>query len=184
MAFSSKSMSNAPDRSIRYSDGQDKQKGTVIDQIEGLFTSQITGLDIQKNRLGTEMRMALRTRDLLRMIEPLKPDSAIEGEFFDTDAQAFLRTLVSLLQTNETEHQYRLDLIMNTGDSPAQMAQSNPDMLQDYSRQITEIASILNAGGLQDRFLSIGFRGGQPGWVYLYFRRQTGLRFVTVNGER
>jgi len=139
------------------------KEGNTLDKIRGLFNAHISGFEARTNRLGTIMVIRMPTPRFERAIfEPILESDLDEG---------FLPTLVSLIQTRDTEQPYRMDVMLNVSDTPADMLSNTPVDLGTNVAKIASFSERLEELGVEKKLVSIGLQKGQAGFVDLYFRR-------------
>ena len=83
----------------------------------------------------------------------------------------FLPTLVSLLQSEKTGIPYRMDIVLNIPESPAQMQNEKPEKIMGHIQKAGLLTQKLEEAGLQKRFITAGLSEGKEGYLDLYFRR-------------
>ncbi len=178
MAFSAGALDkDEPAPSIKMSETQDFHEGTTLDKIEGLFNAHIKTFKITKNRLGTEMSVTMTRDEFEKALESTGEVLFLEDPSTDELAEApFLDTLTSLIATSETEVQYRMDIMLGTGENPAMMQNEKPASLREISDISTGYARMLEAAGMPVKFISTGIGAGEKDMVVLMFRR-----YVPVN---
>lgn len=169
MAFTAGALEREPNISIRPSVQDSIKKGDVLDNIKGLFESQIAGLNIKRNRLGTKMYIEIPARDFERLLE--------------LDDGDFLRMLTNLVQTKDTGVAYRMDIVFSMPEKPSTIKHEAPEALDDLSGRVSEMAKKLENAGLERRFLSIGLAQGQENTVILHFKRYEPVDLSSVLKE-
>lgn len=149
------------------------EEGNTIQRIEGFFNARLKGLRIEKNRLGTEMTIYLLVKEFERALNEteqaifLGPEEQAEAGF---EGAPFLETLVSLVHSERAEEAYRMDMILNTGDSPAALHNDKPNELAAASAIISGYAQRLQRAGLPVSFMSIGLGTAEKDTIELSFK--------------
>ncbi|MGH1399268.1 MAG: hypothetical protein ACRBCT_08655 [Alphaproteobacteria bacterium] len=141
------------------------REGSTLDKIQGVFQSHITGYEVTKNRLGTEMHIRMPIPRFERAV--LTP---LASETLQTD-EGFLPTLVSLIQTRESKNPYRMDMVMNMDAEPAKMALESPQSLKNSIKIAAAFTDALERAGMERKLISTGLEKGEVGFIDLYFRR-------------
>lgn len=145
-------------------------EGDSLDQLEGLFRSQITGVGIEKNRLGTVMKVSVSLEKFEKgIMTPVKPQNknAVLGGI----GGSFAPMLVSLLQSNDNKISYRLDMILNTDESPAKIQNDKPQEMERKIKKVSSFAEKLEKSGLPKKLITSGIGKGKEGMIDLIFRR-------------
>lgn len=148
-------------------------EGNTIDKIEGFFNARIKGFKVVKNRLGSEMTIFLPVKEFEKALD--ETDQAL---FLGTEEQAlagfegapFLDTLVSLINSEDTKQPYRMDMILNAGESAGILHNNSPQELSAATNQISDYARRLERAGLPVNFMSIGLGAGDEDIIELTFR--------------
>lgn len=133
------------------------RKGTTLDKVQGLFETEITGVEAKQNRLGTVMHLRLTYEDFEKQIT--------------TGQGAFIDTLVSLLDAKESGNMTKMHMMVNLTAAPAVALANNDAQLSQSTRSVARIASVLQDAGLQKKLLTTGLKGGDEGMIDLYFFR-------------
>jgi hypothetical protein len=129
-----------------------EKRGDTLTKIEGLFNSQVTGVDIQKNRMGTVMYVRL-------------PVSTFERYLQNTDITAttntLLPTLVSILQLQDRDR-YMIDVFLNIPDDSD---------LNDRIKQVSSYTERLETLGMPPYLVNAALKQGDENTVDLVFKR-------------
>lgn len=174
MAFSS----SAVDRkdvasSTQRQDQKDTQEGDTLDKIEGLFNAQVKDFTLSKNRLGTEMYVSLSVEEF----EKFLGISSAGDLFVDNSMRdGFTGTLVSLIQTAETEIPYRMDMVLNIGGNPSSLQNEQPEKTRSALKQVSAYSKVLEDNGMPIQFMSAGLGENEENTVELLFRRYVPVR--------
>jgi hypothetical protein len=148
---------------------QSINEGSILDNLQSYFTSQIADVKAKQNRAGTEMHIRMPFDKFQEAIasaltvqkNPDRPDGV---------DRSFLPTLVSLMDTQNTTP-YRMDIMIASPLSPEKLVSEAPEKYKRMSQDVAAIAKKLEDSGMPVKFLSVGIGTGQEGMVDLYFRR-------------
>ncbi|MGB0719780.1 MAG: hypothetical protein ACPGRX_04865 [Bdellovibrionales bacterium] len=140
------------------------REGSTLEKIEGLFSSRITGVETQTNRLGTIMHLRMKVERFEKTI--MGPEGVTGGV-----GSAFMPTLVSLLQSRDAGVPYRMDMVLNTRQKPAQAVSDAPEDLNADVKKVARYSKRLEDQGLPKKMLSVGLSEGDPEFLDIYIRR-------------
>jgi len=144
-----------------------KNKGTALDQIQALFTAQISGVEASKNRFGTEMQMRLPVKEF----EKLLGKAAIRNpQGLANNDRDLLPMMVSLMDIENTLP-YRIDILLHTSENPAKMQNDAPNQLWFKAKTASRYSEKIEQIGLSRRLVTSGLKQGEDGMVDLVFRR-------------
>ncbi len=150
------------------------QKGDALAQLSDLFQAEISGVDVQKNRLGTQMRLRLDLAEFEKnILVPVQAAAQSDGASASVGGK-FLPTLISLFETQDSVP-YRMDMVVNLDDNPAALQNESPDTLKGQTRKVAMLADALERAGLPQKRLSAGVGQGEEGKIDLYFSRYEAL---------
>lgn len=173
VAFSSKEIGDGEKPSYEESVKQSFKKGTALDNINGLFEAQVTGVESKQNRFGTKMHVRVPLRQfekaVIQSAQTPGDTSAVPG--ISSGNGFFMPTLISLLQAEETAVPYRMDMLVNVPDAPSRMQNEQPSSLKTPLEQAGMLAQILERAGLPKKLYSAGLAQGKTGYIDIYFRR-------------
>ncbi len=148
------------------------KEGSTLDKLEALFNAEIAGVDIQKNRLGTEMYVRMPLREFERNLTIIDASMAgQEGIAFSGGGVSFLPMFVSLLQASQTEVAYHVDMIVNTPQEPAVLQNDEPAIALGLIQKAGRLAQIIGNSGLESKYFSSGLALGEEGMITLHFKR-------------
>jgi hypothetical protein len=145
---------------------QSYRSGDGLDQIDALFKAQISGVEVEKNRLGTVMHLRMKVADFEKnLMMPIRESRSVEN--FDGP---FLPVLISLLKS-ENAIPYRMDMLLNVKDEPVQLKKNEPEVLKLASRKVAAYAQTLEQAGLPTQLVTSGMKAGEPEFIDLFFYR-------------
>jgi hypothetical protein len=145
---------------------QSYRSGDGLDQIDALFKAQISGVEVEKNRLGTVMHLRMKVADFEKnLMMPIRESSSVES--FDGP---FLPVLISLLKS-ENAIPYRMDILLNLKEEPVQLKKNEPEVLKLASRKVAAYAQTLEQAGLPTQLVTSGMKAGEPEFIDLFFYR-------------
>lgn len=175
MAFSSQEIDEKLTSGIEDSGAQGmREGGDTLEKIDGLFSAQISGLEVRKNRLGTMMHMRVPVKKFDALMGTMvQNEDAKEGSF----QQGFLQTLVSLLDA-ENSIPYRMDIVLNVEANPAKFRNDSPEETAQKIEKVSYYAKALQEAGLPPKLETAGLGKGEDGMIDLYFHR-----YVPFNPE-
>ena len=174
MAFSSSAIDRDENASVSQQQQQESTKeGDTLDKIEGLFNAQVKSFTLQKNRLGTEMYVRLSVEEFEKF---LGINSA--GDLFVDNSMrdGFTGTLVTLIQTAESEIPYRMDMVLNIGGNPSSLQNEQPEVTRGALKQVSAYSKVLEDNGMPIQFISAGLGADEQDTVELVFRRYVPVR--------
>jgi len=158
------------------------RKGDTLEAIEGIFNAHIGGFEAKRNRLGTIMHVKL---PIGRFESAINIDGYENYRKEPGEPGAFAQTLITLIRSAENSgQQYRVDMILNVGQDPAQYQTSAPtDFTKDIAR-VGNLATALGETGLPQKMMSIGMRQGKTGMLDVFVRRYAPLKFNESTAEK
>jgi len=173
MAFSAGAIDkDEPAPSIESVEETNMKEGTTLDKIEGLFGAQVKNFRVTKNRLGTEMYITLPRDEFEAALGSEGQELFLEQEGANPMIEEpFLDMLVDLINTARTTVPYRMDIILNLGENPAEMRNDSPEDLAAAMRTASGYSELLERKGLPIRFISTGLGADERDMVELMFRR-------------
>lgn len=176
LAFSNEDPPDDAEPGIEESTDASFREGDTLDRIQSLFTSQIVGADVKKNRLGTEMRIRV---SLDRFDNQFMQGGAGSPGGLGAD---FVKTLVSLIEAQDAIP-YSMDMVMNIGANPASELNERPQEAIAAVTKAAGYAQKLETTGLPRRLVTTGLGAGEGGTVDLYFRRYAPFNPVAKRAE-
>jgi len=166
IAFSSKDNVEELSPNVESDPIQSHRDGDALDKLRELFKAQISGLEVNENRLGTMMHMRLEQDKFDEiLITPLSRAENLSS--FDGD---FLPVLISLLDSQDSIS-YRMDVVVNVKEEPADLKQNEPELFESEVDKAASYANVMESAGLPQPLVTAGLRAGKPGFVDIYFRR-------------
>ena len=160
VAFSTEAVPEELSPNIAADPVESAQEGSTLDKLKSLFETQISGVDVKKNRLGTTMHLRMDL-DLFDQQFSSK-NSLAAGELTPT--------LVSLLGA-EDEVPYSMEMLINLADNPAAIQNDDPEEVTKNIRRVSGYAQAIEEIGLPKKYLSAGLGSGPAGTIDLFFRR-------------
>lgn len=164
LTFSAREAAEPMEPNVTPSPQQSTKEGDALDQLDALFNTQITGVETKTNRLRTVMHTRMELAEFEQAI--LMPAGGAGGL-----RSAFLPTLVSLINAQQSKIPYRMDMVLNMPESPAKAATDAPEGLNNVMRKAAVLAERLEKGGLPKKLLSTGVARGDVGMIDIYIRR-------------
>ncbi len=143
------------------------RKGTTMDKLQGLFETEITGIEATQNRLGTVMHIRMSFEEF----EKQTTTGLVKSNTGEPRQSIFVPTLISLLDAKENGTMTKMKMMVNLRSAPALALANNDSQLPDISRRISRIAGVLEQAGLEKKLLETGLKGGDDGMVDLFFLR-------------
>jgi len=161
---------------------ESNNEGDSLDKLKNLFNAQITGVEVTTNRLGTMMHMRMPLskfeNSLLAPIRQVRPGARL-GE-----PGTFIPTLLSLMQSRETEIPYRMDMVLNTAENPAEAFANDADQTRLDMKKIANLTKRLEDSGLDKKLISGGIARGEVGMIDIYFKRYIPVKLETGQGAQ
>lgn len=148
------------------------KEGSTLEKIEALFNAEVAGVEIQKNRLGTEMYIRMPLREFEKNLTII--DAAMSGQegiAFSGTGVNFLPMFISLLQASDTEIAYHVDMIVNTTEEPAVLQNDEPAQALSFIQKAGRLGQIIGNAGLETKYFSSGLALGEEGMITLHFKR-------------
>ncbi len=141
-------------------------QGDTLEELEGLFDGHIEGFEATRNRLGTQMHVQVPTYKFENAIniESLNANQIATGE-----SGSFVKTMVSLMRTNNKGRTYTVDIVLNLPDAPATVQRDEAQDFDAALKRVSAMASKLEGAGLPQKMISAGLGKGKEGYVELYF---------------
>ncbi len=172
VAFSKENVPNDLSASVKPDPVESAAKGNTLDQLKELFETQIAGVEVQKNRLGTTMHMRI-------------PVDKFEAQISGADGRAagnLTPTLVSLLLA-EDQVAYSLEIILNLTQNPAALQGDTPQDSIKNIKRVSGYAKTIEDIGLPKKFISAGLGKGPEKTVDLFFKRYQPFNPLGARGE-
>ena len=145
---------------------KEASEGDTLDELQKLFKTHITGVEVSKNRLGTVMHMRMPySRFESSLLQPSRGTGITQrlgapGSFFPT--------LVSLIQTRDDKKPYRMDMVVNIEDRPAQLIIKKEQETRSEMKKISDIAGRMERAGIEKKMISVGLDKGEVGMIDIY----------------
>jgi hypothetical protein len=145
-------------------EGEDKNAGDGLDQIDALFRSTIPDIKAQKSRFGTTLRMQMDRETF---------EAALHGE--GEDARRFARSLVGVVES-ANGGPYEMDIILTIDVPPARLHNENPAAAEALVNKAGNYTQLLEETGLPPFLMTAGLGYGVDDAVFLLFRKYEPLR--------
>ncbi|NCC22503.1 MAG: hypothetical protein EOM26_08575 [Alphaproteobacteria bacterium] len=155
--------------SVTKSDENSIHEGDTLDNLEALFNSHLTGIEVKQEKRWGTMHIRVPADSFMEAVEAIKENALKNPEAAYGD-QPFVPTLVSLMQTAEQTQLYRMDMVLGTPDDPGDMQNNDPGGLRVSMEKLAGLAAQLERGGLARTQVSIGMQAGPENTMDLYFR--------------
>lgn len=173
LAFSTKEIADDEIANSTIEDVTEEQsfkEGSTIDKIQGLFETQISGIEARQNRFGTEMYIRMPINDFEDAImEPISNQRTKSG--VPRVGNVLVPVLTSLLQGNEdAENMYQMDMLIGVEDNPARLMNQSLQDMNTVIDQSAMFAKRFEESGLPKEYITAGVRKGPVGFVDLHFR--------------
>lgn len=192
MAFSGKTAGDNALPSVQMTPTETFEKGTALDKIKALFKAQIKTFKANTNRLGTEMMVRLPLAEFEAAVSSVGAAGGMAAQNpRAAKAAPFLPTLISLIDTAQSEIPYRMDILLNIPENPASLPTDDPARFKALLRQASQYSDTLERAGMPRKLVSSGLSegtlehsfDGQGGpYIELYFRRYEPVD--PLSGER
>lgn len=148
------------------------EEGDTIDRLEALFNTQIPGTEtvVSKEKGLMYVRVPFDEFENAVLMAGQRnafEDGTSQGQF----SRIFLPTMVALLKSDSAAMPYRMDIALQVGENPARLFNDNPQKMKLLSGRLSGLAERMEATGLPDRLMSIGFDQGTDNMVVILFRR-------------
>lgn len=138
--------------------------GDTFEELDGLFDAHISGFQVAKNRLGTQMYVKVPVSEFENVIQYSKSQN--EG-----GVVAFLPTFISMLRADKNGAPYRMDLFLNIPEDVQQYKLNNLDGLNAAVKKVSDYTQSLEDRGLPKHLLSAGLKKGDPAFIELVFMK-------------
>ncbi len=152
--------------SVRPDEEKSINEGDTLDKMEALFNAHIAGILVEQDK----------ERGVMHMRMPLEKFEAavagITGGADDEEAN-FAQTVITLMKTEARGHPYRMDMVVNVEQAPAQMQNEMPKKTGQIMQRAAALGIQLENNGLPKRLMSVGLNKGTVGDIDLYFRKHT-----------
>lgn len=145
-------------------------QGSTIDRVEALFDSNISGFQVQKNRFGNEMYVTLPLEEFERVMLDIGQGNISQGGAFGGITGRFIPVLISLLKSEENDMPYRMDILLNIEQNPAQLQNTAPGQAALLIEKSSTFTKILEEAGLPKILMSTGVEKGQKETIGLSFK--------------
>lgn len=156
---------------VRKSENTSTEEGDTLDRMRALFTSQIPAHEAAVNKTRGEMHVRLKFEDFKEAVMAVgqqnilptkQPNGLLKG--------FFMPTLVALMRNDGLGTPYRLDILLNVKENPAEIYNNDPQQMNKITKEMSAIAGRIESAGLPVRLISSGVQEGEEGTVDLLFR--------------
>ncbi len=173
--FSNNSPEDVYSPNVIESTKQSINEGDTLDKLKRLFNAHIVSSETNKNRLGTIMHIRMPLEQFQKSLLAPSRNNAVLAQSFGSPG-TFTPTLVSLMQTKETEIPYRMDLVLNSAEDPAALIAQSPEKARTEMRKIALLTKRLEDSGLEKKLVSAGVVKGDAEMIDIYF-----TRYIPIN---
>ncbi|MCB9996497.1 MAG: flagellar motor protein MotB [Rhodospirillales bacterium] len=158
--------------SMREDDDTSINEGDTVDRIKALFTAQIPSHEAVVSHTKGVMYMRLPFEDFEAAVMAVGQRNALDQKQESAKFLSgfFLPTLVALMKTDTVSAPYRMDILLNIEENPAQLQNQQPKKLSAVMKQMSRLAAKIEDAGLSTKLISTGLQKGRPGMVELLFR--------------
>lgn len=168
-----------PTDSWQTSLSEDEEKaageGRVIDRVNAMFTAHIVGVQTQKDEDSGSLLMRMKYSDFAAAITDVGSDASANSDF--------MRTLVSMMRSDNAGQPYRMDAFLQVGEDPSELQNEQPQKMSVLMRDLGTLAQQLENAGLPQKLLSIGMEQGQEGMIELLFRPHVPYNPLGTSGD-
>ena len=145
-------------------------EGDTLDKLQKLFSAHVVGVDAHQTRLGSMMHLRIPfSRFETSLMQPTRSSAGANQRLGAPGT--LLPTMISLLQTRDTDIPYRVDMVLNTKERPAQAIVDQTEQTRLDMKKISRITQRLEDNGLEKKVMSAGLDKGEEGMIDLYFSR-------------
>ncbi|PJB71264.1 MAG: hypothetical protein CO093_05620 [Alphaproteobacteria bacterium CG_4_9_14_3_um_filter_47_13] len=141
-------------------------EGSTIEQLQTLFSAQIPGYKSIVDQGNGVMAVQLSLEAFEEAVLAVQTSGVSSP-----DKDFFLRTLVALVKTDYAGAPYRMDIVLNINENPANLENSQPQKLSSLMKRMGLVAGKIEKAGLPVKLMSIGIQKGQEETVELLFHR-------------
>lgn len=176
VAFSAREIEENIAQSTISDEVEAMREGSTLDRLQALFESNISNFKMQKNRFGNEMYAWMPLKQFENAILKIEKGRGVDDPF--------LPVLVSLLQAQDKGIPYRMDILLNIEDNPAELKNIEPERLAILMQKSATLTQILQRAGLPKKLMSAGLDKGTTGYVALAFRPYAPYNPAGEGGKR
>lgn len=184
VAFAGKTEGDNMLPSVRQTPTETFEKGTALDKIKALFQAQIKTFKATTNRMGTEMMVRVPLAEFETALKSVAAIGVSPQNAYAGKGGAFLPTLVSLIDTAQSAVPYRMDIVMNIPENPAELGAGDSARFKTLMLQTSGFSNALELAGMPRKLVSSGLIQGRAEhafegtgaddftpYIELYFRR-------------
>lgn len=152
-------------------------RGDTLTDIEGLFNANVEGFEVTKNLLGTVMHVRLPVAKFENALQFEEEQGIDIQQIKQGEKGSFIKTLVSLLRAEERGVPFRMDMILNTENTPAKSNAKNTDDFKASMKRIGGIITTLENAGVPTRMMSAGLVQGNQAVLDIYIHKHKPFKF-------
>lgn len=138
--------------------------GDTFDGVKGLFEAHISGFQMSKNRMGTQMYVKVPVSEFENLI------SYSSGGLVENKG-GFMPTFISMLRADKTNTPFRMDIFFNIPEDVSQYKLSHLDSYKIAVKKVSDYTQKLEDQGLPTHLLSAGMKKGDPAFIELVFMK-------------
>lgn len=143
-------------------------EGSVFERMQALFNANIPGNKAVLSRSQGVLHVALPLEEFEQSVAATLQ---AEGRLNDGGMSDYMiDTLIALMNREDEGVTYRMDIMYNMSDSPAEMLNSSPQELRSHLIRAGALAADIEKIGLPEGLMSIALSKGNPAIVDLFFR--------------
>ena len=137
-------------------------EGRVIDRMDAMFTAHIAGVKTQKDEGSGTLLMRMKYSDFTAAVTSVGANAPANNDF--------MRTLTSMLRSDQARQPYRMDAFLQVGENPSELQNEQPQKMAVLMRDLGVLADHLEGAGLPQKLMTIGIEQGSEGMIELLFR--------------
>ncbi|MEM9469025.1 MAG: hypothetical protein AAF988_02575 [Pseudomonadota bacterium] len=161
-------------RDVSFSVRDDQVKsindGDTFDRLDALFQTQISTYQktISSNRGIMTIKLPYEKFEKAVMAAGQR-DLTKESLVRNPRGNFMVPTLVSLLRSDQKGSSYRMNILAQVSDNPANLLNQNPGLMQRRMNNVSRLAQKLEEGGIPQKLLNVGLKKGRPEIIELVF---------------
>jgi len=146
-------------------------EGDTVDRLDALFKAQISAFEATKSKSRGIMHVKLPLDEFSKAIMAVGQDDLTETKTITASKKFFLPTLISILKSDQAGAPYRMDVVINVSENPANMQNLNPEEMDRIIDRVGQFSRKLERAGMPQNLLSVGLQKGPEDEVEIFFRR-------------